>query len=465
MSTMPSRTPIATFALTLAVLMSAVRPSAQERAGGAEAAQTQTAPEPIAETTPPLPNRVNELLPDAIEVRGEFRNRMEGFSGAGFTAGRDDLYWLSRFRFDVAVRASRSVSFAVQAQDARVARKTVGPTGPPFRDELDLRMAYVDLGDPQRSRLTVRAGRQELVFGEQRLLGHVSWLNTARTFDGVRATLKHPKLRVDVFGTSVVAIEDERFNRSGFGNRFYGAYGSTTALVPQSTIEPYIFYRTSRGVGSELGPVGTLGAATIGARWVGRLPARFDYGVEMALQRGSLGADAVQAWAGHWQVRQTLDAARGVRLIGEYNYASGDSDPADGTRGTFDQLYPTPHDKYGLADQVGWRNIQHLRAGLEAAPVRKLTLGANYHSWWLADRRDALYGAGSGVAARVPGGAADGHVGQELDAQAFYALSPQIQLAGGYAYLFPGAFLKQATPGHAYSYPYVMVTYVFLAEK
>ena len=31
--------------------------------------------------------------------------------------------------------------------------------------------------------------------------------------------------------------------------------------------------------------------------------------------------------------------------------------------------------------------------------------------------------------------------------------------------MFPGAFLKEATPGADYSYPYVMVTYVFLAER
>jgi hypothetical protein len=31
--------------------------------------------------------------------------------------------------------------------------------------------------------------------------------------------------------------------------------------------------------------------------------------------------------------------------------------------------------------------------------------------------------------------------------------------------VFPGKFLQEVTPGAAYSYPYVMVTYVFLAEK
>jgi len=45
------------------------------------------------------------------------------------------------------------------------------------------------------------------------------------------------------------------------------------------------------------------------------------------------------------------------------------------------------------------------------------------------------------------------------------AITPQIQVAGGYAHIFTGAFLKQATPGAGYSHPYLMVTYVFLAER
>jgi hypothetical protein len=31
--------------------------------------------------------------------------------------------------------------------------------------------------------------------------------------------------------------------------------------------------------------------------------------------------------------------------------------------------------------------------------------------------------------------------------------------------MFTGPFLEEATPGANYSYPYVMVTYVFLAER
>jgi hypothetical protein len=235
--------------------------------------------------------------------------------------------------------------------------------------------------------------------------------------------------------------------------------------VPQASVEPFVFYRRDVNLRSELATIGNLHQTTVGTRVAGKLPARLDYSVEMALQRGSLAADSVEAWAGHWQMRESLPGAGAVKLISEYNFASGDDNPADGTRRTFDQLYPTGHDKLGLADQVGWRNIHHLREGFEFTPIKATPISASYHTWWLVNANDALYAASGALLARVPGGAADTHVGQEIDVQVTRALTPQIQVAAGYAHLFTGAFLKQATPGASYSQPYVMVTYVFLAEK
>jgi hypothetical protein len=53
--------------------------------------------------------------------------------------------------------------------------------------------------------------------------------------------------------------------------------------------------------------------------------------------------------------------------LGEYNYAIGRCGFADGRQGTFDQLYPTAHDKYGLAIRWVGRNITtSARGGLEA---------------------------------------------------------------------------------------------------
>ena len=436
-------------------------------AGQAPAPSTQSAqpisPQPVASKPPPFPNRANELMPSWLRLRAEFRERVEGFDNAGFTAGRDDMYFLSRVRF-TATATGKEVAASVQLQDARVGGKSVGPTGAPFKAAFDLRQGFIDIGKA-KAPVAARLGRQEITFGDQRLVGHAGWLNAGRSFDAARITFRPKAAQVDVFVGSLVRVLDDEFDKSGNGNRFGGAYVSSGRLVPQGTAEPYVLYRRDTNLRAESGTFGSLDQVTTGARLVGKLPARLDYNVEIDLQRGSLGPDSLRAWAGHWQIRETLAASATPRLIAEYNYASGDADPTDGVRGTFDQLYPTAHDKYGLADQVGWRNIHHLRGGLELTPFKATPIAVSYHSYWLAERRDALYAASGAPLARVAGGAARTRVGQEIDVQVSRPLFPQLALTAGYSHLIPGPFLEQATPGKSYSGPFVMVTYVFLAEK
>ena len=114
---------------------------------------------------------------------------------------------------------------------------------------------------------------------------------------------------------------------------------------------------------------------------------------------------------------------------------------------------------------MGWRNIHHVRAGFDITPIKATPIAVSYHSCWLAQKRDALYAASGAALARVPGGAASARVGQEIDVQVSRPLTPQLALSAGYSHLFAGPFLKQATPGESYSGPFVMATYVFLAEK
>jgi len=422
------------------------------------AAQVQPAPRP------PFPNRANTVLPAWLRVRGEFRERLEGFENSGFVPERDDAYALSRVRLSATITASKSLSFQAHVQDARVAKKDVGPTAAPFRGPFDLRAAFTDIGDA-KAPIGARLGRQELAFGEQRLIGHLAWVNTGRSWDAARVILRAKGWQADVFGASLVRSLPDEFDKSGNGNRLAGVYAASAKVIPQAAVEPYVFWRRDVNLRSELTTIGTLSQTTVGARVAGKLPARLDYGVEMAMQRGSLAADSVNAWAGHWQIRESLPGAGAVKLTSEYNFATGDDNPTDGVRQTFDQLYPTGHDKLGLADQVGWRNVHHLREGFEFSPFKATPISLNYHSWWLAEKTDGLYAASGTQIARVAGGAASSHVGQEIDVQVTRPLTQQLQIAAGYAHMFTGAFLEQATPGASYSYPYVMVTYVFLADK
>lgn len=387
---------------------------------------------------------VNAELPKWLRFGGEYRARLEGFTNLGFRPNSQDHYLLNRVRLNLKIEPVDWMRFVFQAQDSRVFANGAVPDAPPYKDSIGLRMGYLELGDPESRPLSLRAGRQELAFGEQRLVGHTSWNNVGRTFDAVRATLRWRHYRVDAFASSVVNVRDGEFNRPVTGNNFHGLYATSGKLVPRSTVDAYLLWRVAPG----------LDFKTIGTRWAGKPGAGFDYGVEMAAQTGD-----VRAWAGHWLAGYTLSAAAKPRLIAEYNYATGDDNPNDNRRRTFDTLYPTPHDKHGLTDQVGWRNIHHLRFGVELKPHPKWTAATNFHDWRLATTRDALYNAVGVPIARVPGGDAPSHVGSEVNVQAIWNATPRITLGAGLGHIFPGGFLKRATPGRGYTFPYVMLTY------
>jgi hypothetical protein len=409
-----------------------------------------------------LSEDLNAELPNWLQLGGEYRARVEGFTGGGFKANTEDAYLLSRLRLNMTIRPKSWLKFGFQGQDARVFWENQNPSAPPYQDTFDLRQAYVEVGNIEKGEISFRGGRQELAFGDERLIGNSNWTNTARSFDALRGTLRSGRYHLDLFAARVVKQQDGEFDWSTPGNNLYGAYGGIEKLVPDATVEPYFLWRRQSALKTESGTVGIMNYCTVGLRWVGKLPANWDYGLEMDRQAGSLGSDTIGAWAGHWVLGKTLPTKHlHPRIALEYNYASGDANPKDGHRGTFDQLYATGHDKYGMDDQVGWKNIRNARLSFETKPAKKWTAVAKYDAWWLADPHDGLYNAASTLVVRVPSGSAGRFVGQELDSFVAYNFSKQFQFGGGFGHIFPGTFLSHATQGQSYNVPYATTTLIF----
>ncbi len=282
------------------------------------------------------------------------------------------------------------------------------------------------------------------------MLADPNWSNVGRSFDGGRVTLRRGAKKVDLFSGIAVKGDPTGFNYSTPGEHFHGVYGSLGKMIPNATIEPYLFWRLEHGYKNERGQLGHLDEKSIGFRWVGTLPYGFDYGAEMAKQLGSYAGDPVKAWAGHWVVGHTLpDTRHRPRLFAELNRASGDANAKDGVRGGFDPLFPSTHDKLGITDVFTWINLVHLRSGFEYTLNPRIKLAAAYNSFWLADAHDGAYVGGKLLARSATGG--DGrHIGQQADVQGTYTMARGTQLNIGYGHLFPGGFLQRVTAGNAY---------------
>jgi hypothetical protein len=185
----------------------------------------------------------------------------------------------------------------------------------------------------------------------------------------------------------------------------------------------------------------------------------------MVMQRGSLADDSISAWAGHWQMRESLSGRGAVKLTSEYNFATGDESATRRHARHFRSALSDRPRQAGAGRSGGLAQHPPLREGVEFSPFKATPIAVNYHSWWLAEKTDGLYKRRR-RAHRVRGGRRSQRsrrAGNRLpgDAGAHAAAAARGRLRAHVHRQVPRAGHTRAS----YSAPYVMATYVFLADK
>jgi len=381
--------------------------------------------------------------PSWLSMGGEIRTRLESRRGMGYRPDASDSYALVRTRVNLDVRPTRLVRVSLQGQDAR-APGMAGTVSGAFRDPFDLRLAYVRVGAPENATLAISVGRQLFSYADQRLIGPLDWTNTSRTFDAAKLEVRTRWADLDVWAAAVVQNDPQKpVNRSDLDNAFHGAYAQVRTGMDQLVVEPFVLWREYASVGSL--PQGDR--FTAGVRLVGRVR-RLESAVAVVEQWGERGTDEISARAVLASAAYPFPGPWTPRLYAEYNYASGDGRPGDGTIESFDDMYPTAHLYYGYNDLVGLRNLANVRVGASAVPWRRLTLAVDLHSFRLATGSDHLYNAASVATVMAPaGGATDRSVGQEVDVSFTLPVAQTLSLSGGIGRLFTGPFLEANSAG------------------
>jgi hypothetical protein len=406
---------------------------------------------------------LNRHLPAWIRFSGEYRMRVEGRGAFLFEEGADDSYLLSRLRLNLELRPARWLEFSLQGQDSRRAGVDLPIASSKLKDTFELRQVFAGVKFGEKTTAQIKGGRQELRYGTERLVGRSNWSNVGRSFDAAKLELAGDDFRLDVFGGSVVNVLSEEPNERRKGEYLYGAYGALTRLLDDRPLEIYYLRKTKKPPAGEAEKenLEDEDVNTIGFRFVSFDPTEsWDLTVEAAKQWGNLTGGSLSSWAGYGVAGFTFrESPFQPRLSAEFSYASGDR-AEEGKVGTFDQLYPTNHSKYGIVDAVGWRNIQDLRLGGELQLHPRLRVRIDYHSFWLASRADNLYSSGGSVLVRTPeAGTRANHVGQEVDVISGFEITDYLDLGAGFGHLFPGGYLRENSTGLGASYIYAFVTY------
>lgn len=327
----------------------------------------------------------------------------------------------------------------------------------------DLRVYH----DGDGGALWARAGRQELDYGNQRLIAAAPWANTRVTFDGVKLFWASKTWDVDAFWVRPVALaqhvrNDHNFDRADPSQQLTGVY-ATWHGVKDHTVDAYFlrFEDSDPVVRGEDGTRGGFDANTLGGRWKGR---RGDWlwEFEGAYQFGRFARDQQSAGFYVVGVGYQFESVRTTPTLWMYyDWASGDADPTDRRRGTFNQILPQTHIFLGWSDILGRQNLRDLNFLLTASPHANVTLIAELHLFWLQRGRDALYNNG-GVPVRFdPTGAAGTRVGQEINLTTLVRLNRHASLLVSYGHFFPGPFLTRTGGDRRADFLYTWVTFKF----
>jgi hypothetical protein len=404
-------------------------------------------------------------IPAWMTLDMELRGRTEAQTSIDYMSGNAQVYELTRVRGGMELRPTNWLTGYVQFHDAHALGLPIEYTAANMRDSFDFRQAYLDFHVRQ---VSFSAGRQELKFGDERLVGIADWPNVGHTFDGFDLRIGN-KDRLDLFSASIVEIYPTALDMHAGGLNFHGAYGSINTWLPRTTIEPYAFIKAMPHVVSQQTTGGTETEMTTGLRVAGNAPAGFDYVAEGALQRGSYSNDSIHAGAAYVKAGYTAAYIPWKpRLQGEYDYATGNPHRNPDRIGTFDQLYPSAHNVLGLVDLFGWENIKQARANLNLHPLSNLTVTLQQGFMSVANTSDGVYNGIGAEFLKPPtatGFFASDSIGHEFDASMKYVIHDHILVQSGVGHFSPGALMTANAHGAPLTISYLSFTYRFKMDQ
>lgn len=371
-----------------------------------------------------------------IRFRGEYRNPV-GYGGTAAENDDDDMYLL-RTRLNIDVKVKENIKVFAQPQDSR----TFGEEASVSSNEknLDMHQSYVEISDLFKlwGPVSLKIGRQELKYGDGRLISPSDWNNVGRAWDAIKLSHEHHDLKADIF-TSVIKENTDANDDYDFS----GMYLTYTGYKDY-VFDGYLLWRHygTEDFTGEDGVKGRLNDYTYGVRFNGKRVG-FDYSGEFAYQTGDYAEDNVKAFAFAAVIGYTFAEVKySPRFAFEYDYATGDKDPTDGDRETFDPIFPFAHAYQGYADVFAWKNGADWKFTGSMKPDVKWILQADYHIFKLAEKKDAWYKSDGTAVRRDATGASGNAVGNELDLHAKYAYDDSLSFWMGYSRFFTGNFVR-----------------------
>jgi hypothetical protein len=338
--------------------------------------------------------------------------------------------------------------------------------------------------------LSLKAGRQYVIFGNHSLFGHFDWANTGYSHDGVMLQYSTKALdsyfgwfrnaETDISQAAAVGSGNPNINGTGQAQNANGdadmfIFYNQIKSVPGFLIEPfYVDYKNNLGSADNRGQgMGQAKHSDQTRHMIGnRIEMRkgnFDAINELAWQFGQMGdsggVNAIQnangqtknlhinAWATrNWIGYTHYQSSWKPRFAVNFDYASGDGrancNIAAGygnckSANTFENFFPTNHIHMGYMDVQAWKNMLSPSANFQARPSKDDHIEVWYTNLNLASAQDNWYRGSQGVYVFSKVGNTKKHIGDEIDfTWTHMFMDGKVAFQATYSYLFSGSYIQ-----------------------
>lgn len=368
-----------------------------------------------------------------IKFDGQIRMRSEA-DGRDFNSDSDvNTYTLLRTRFGAAVQPLEDVNVYIQLQDSRAFGRE--PSTLANTSNIDVHQAFFQINNLWNKAIHLKAGRQEMVYGGQRLIGPVGWSNVARSFDGVKLTFG-TNSTFDLFSMIInernvpvpgPATPAATAGRENTDFQFFGAYYKHRKN-PNYTLDIYGLFESNL---NETAPgENDLNRVTVGGYNKGTFSGHFDFETELALQLGKRRGQDVSAFMLTGAVGYTFQSSRKPYVSVGLDYLSG-MNAGDSDYKAFDTLFATNHKFYGYMDyfinvpvNANGQGLRDFMIKVKVPFAGKWNFNAHFHNF------------------RTPKGD-EKNLGNELDLILNYKYNSAASFVFGVAFFIPGDSLEQ----------------------
>ncbi len=394
-----------------------------------------------------------------VSLGGDVREQYEFIDNDNFGLGavHNHGYWLQRLMLHSDWHFGPFLRAFVQFKSSEEEGRKPGPR-PPDRKRLDFNQAFLNISYPRtnlaadQAWLSLKLGRQEVDFGDERLLAVREGTNSRQSFDGARLTLNANAGRLDLFGLRLDVDDTGYFDNDPSRSHLtlWGAY-STLPLTTKSTAATFnnisldLFYLGlqrdgapyDRGIGNEV-------RHTVGGRlWRAHHINGLDFNVLGAYQFGTFGGRRIGAFTTAIDAGYKLfNLPWAPRIAGSLQVSSGDASLRRSRVETFSAPFTAGY-YYGggLNQQIGPSNLIVLQPELDLHPNPSLDVVLKSLFVWREDTGDGLYSTPGGL---ILAGSANGrrYVGTSPEVLVTQQLGRHLAVSLSYYYFFRGGFLS-----------------------